>query len=273
MTVIVADRLIRVSTAAAVVGIGAVAAYVSYRHAYDVVTGHGEAGATARLLPLTIDGLVFVASMVMLDSARRGQPAPALAKVALALGIGSTVAVNVLHGLAHGPIGAVIAAWPAVTLVVVVELLMEMIRRGRAGDGSQGGSPPPEAVVHEVPERAGRDPMRAGVPAPTVLPEPAPVVVPDPGTAPEPDPGVTRGAVGREAETAPPGRASAREVLGTDVPVLESARERFARELAAGGLPSLAQIRGELRVGHPRAVRIRAALAEEAAHGRVPSSR
>jgi hypothetical protein len=124
-------KLIRVSAAATVVGVAGVAAFVSYRHAYEVATAHGETGLTAALIPFTIDGLVFVASMVMLDAARRGQSSPTLAKWALAMGIGSTVAVNVLHGIAHGPVGAVIAAWPAVTLVVVVELLMGMIRRGR----------------------------------------------------------------------------------------------------------------------------------------------
>jgi hypothetical protein len=130
------DRLIRASTAAVVVGIGAVAAYVSYRHAYDVATAHGETGTTAKLLPLTIDGLVYVASMVLLDAARRGLRTPALAGWALAVGIGATLAANVLHGLSHGPVGAVISAWPAVCLVLTVELLMGMIRRARATGGT-----------------------------------------------------------------------------------------------------------------------------------------
>jgi hypothetical protein len=140
------DRLIRASTALVVVGIGAVAAYVSYRHAYDVAAAHGETGATARLLPLTIDGLVYVASMVLLDSARRGQRRPALAGWALAVGIGATLAANVLHGLSHGPVGAVIAAWPAVCLVLTVELLMGMIRRGRAVE-----NPAPPATLDPLP--------------------------------------------------------------------------------------------------------------------------
>lgn len=127
-----ADRMIRAQAAAVVVAIGVVAAVVSFRHALEVVRAHGETGVTVYLSPLTIDGLVYVASMVMLDSARRGQRPPGLAKWALGLGIGATVAVNVLHGIAHGPVGAVIAAWPAVCLVLVVELLMGMIRRGRA---------------------------------------------------------------------------------------------------------------------------------------------
>lgn len=145
------DRLIRISTAASVIGVGAIAGLVSYRHALEVVRAHGETGVTAQLVPLTVDGLVYVASMVLLDSARRREAAPPLARWALGMGIGATVAVNVLHGVEHGPVGATIAAWPAVTLVVVVELLMGMIRRARSGaahevaaaaapDGPPGGA-------------------------------------------------------------------------------------------------------------------------------------
>lgn len=67
-----ADRTISWSTAAAVVGVAVVAAVVSYEHAYALVHAHGEAGWTAQLIPLTVDGLIWASSMVMLDSARRG---------------------------------------------------------------------------------------------------------------------------------------------------------------------------------------------------------
>ena len=52
------DRAIRLSTAAAVLAVAGIAAYVSYWHAYAVVRAHGESGITARLEPATIDGLV-----------------------------------------------------------------------------------------------------------------------------------------------------------------------------------------------------------------------
>jgi hypothetical protein len=65
-----ADRVIRWSTALAVLGVAAVAAAASYEHAYDLVRAHGGAGWTARLVPLTVDGLIYASSMVMLDSAR-----------------------------------------------------------------------------------------------------------------------------------------------------------------------------------------------------------
>jgi hypothetical protein len=123
-----ADGAIRWSTALAVLGVAAVAAVVSYEHANDLVRAHGEAGWTASLIPLTVDGLIYASSMVMLDSARRIVPVPVLARWLLGMGIAATLAANVAHGLGHGPVGAAVAAWPAVALVGSYELLMMIIR-------------------------------------------------------------------------------------------------------------------------------------------------
>jgi hypothetical protein len=116
------DRAIRVSTAIAVLAVAGVAAYVSYWHAYAVICAHGETGVTARLEPATIDGLVYASSMVSLYAARHRLPVPALARSLLALGIIATLAANMAQGWSHGPVGAVIAAWPAVSLVGGYEL-------------------------------------------------------------------------------------------------------------------------------------------------------
>ena len=90
-----ADRAIQVSTAAAVLGVAGIAAYVSYQHAFEVVRAHGESGLTARLEPATIDGLVYSSSMVVLYAARHRLPVPALARWLLALGIVATLAATV----------------------------------------------------------------------------------------------------------------------------------------------------------------------------------
>src|SRR3984957_13590795 len=127
-----ADRIIRWTTAVAVTGVAAVAAVVSYEHADDLVRAHGETGWTARLIPLTVDGLIYASSMVMLDSARRGVRVPALARWLFGLGIVATLAANVAHGLGHGIMGAAVAAWPAVALVGSYELLMMVIRGAQA---------------------------------------------------------------------------------------------------------------------------------------------
>ena len=129
-----ADRAIRVSTAAAVLGVAGIAAYVSYWHAFEVVRAHGESGITARLEPATIDGLVYSSSMVVLYAARHRLAAPPLARWLLALGIVATLAANVAHGWSHGPVGAAVAAWPAASLVGSYELLLWLIRS--AADGT-----------------------------------------------------------------------------------------------------------------------------------------
>jgi hypothetical protein len=117
-----ADRVIRWSTALAVLCVAAAAAAASYEHAYDLVQAHGEDARTAHMEPLTLDGLIYASSMVMLDSARRKTPVPALARWLLGLAIAATLAANVAHGLGHGLAGAQMAAWPAVALAQAGQL-------------------------------------------------------------------------------------------------------------------------------------------------------
>jgi hypothetical protein len=126
--VIGADRVIRWTTAGAVVGVAAVAAVASCEHACALVRAHGEAGWAAWLVPVTMDGLIYSSSMVMPDSARRNTPLPAFARWLPGLGITATLVANVAHGLGHGLMGAAVAAWSAVALVGSYELLMMVIR-------------------------------------------------------------------------------------------------------------------------------------------------
>ena len=122
------DRAMRLSTAATVLAVAGIAAYVSYGHAYAVVRAHGESGITARLEPATIDGLVYASSMVVLYAARHRVPVPSLARWLLGLGIAATLTANMAQGWSHGLVGAVVAAWPAVSLVGSYELLVWLIR-------------------------------------------------------------------------------------------------------------------------------------------------
>src|SRR6202050_870973 len=126
------DRLIGITTALAVAGVAAVAAIISYRHAYELVSTHGETGLTARLIPFTVDGLILAPSMLTLDASRRNQPVPPLARWCLGAGITATVGANLAHGLGHGPIGALVSAWPALALAGSFEMLMTLIRTRRA---------------------------------------------------------------------------------------------------------------------------------------------
>ena len=95
---------------------------------------------TARLLPFTVDGLIWAASTVVLDASRRGQPVPRLAAWSLGTGICATVGANLAHGVGHGPVGALVSAWPALALVGSFELLMMLIRTGHGPRISESGS-------------------------------------------------------------------------------------------------------------------------------------
>jgi hypothetical protein len=97
-------------------------------HALTVVRAHGQSGKLTLAYPLTIDGMIYASSMVLLNAARRGLDRPWLAYFALGLGVAATLAANVVAGLAYGPVGALVAAWPAPALVISYELLMLVIR-------------------------------------------------------------------------------------------------------------------------------------------------
>jgi hypothetical protein len=76
-----------------------VAASFSYLHALDVVGEHSRPSIMNNGFPLTVDGLIFAGSMVLLNDARRGLAAHPLAWFALGLGIAATLTVNVVSGL------------------------------------------------------------------------------------------------------------------------------------------------------------------------------
>jgi Protein of unknown function (DUF2637) len=140
-------KMLRWLTAAVVLAVAAFAAVVSYSHIYDLGRANGQLGTAGRLLPLSVDGLIVAASLVLLHEARNGRTAPPLARMMLWLGIGATVAANVAYGAAYGPLGAVISAWPAVGFIGAAEMAIGMVRRSRHQDARAGAGIPPAAPV------------------------------------------------------------------------------------------------------------------------------
>jgi hypothetical protein len=73
----------------------------------------------------------------------------------------ATIGANLAHGLGHGPVGAMVSAWPALALVGSFELLMLLIRshhKPSAGE-SADGIPYHELTVVERDEPAEVSPM------------------------------------------------------------------------------------------------------------------
>jgi hypothetical protein len=146
------DTVITWAMAATVAVVAVDAAIVSYSHIYDLATGAAgsgtETGIQPRLLPLSIDGVIAEASLVLLYAARHKLKAPRLARCMLLLGIVATVAANVAHGLpssllspvTHVVISALLSAWPAGAFIGSVEMAMGLVRAIRSVEAADSES-------------------------------------------------------------------------------------------------------------------------------------
>jgi hypothetical protein len=123
------DSFLRVSTAVAVLLVALIAAVVSFVHIQSLAVTHGQTQLAAALLPLSIDGTVAAASLVMLRAARRDIGTPWLARFMLGLAVAATLAANIGYGLPYGVSGAMLSGWPAVAFVGCAEMAIGMVRR------------------------------------------------------------------------------------------------------------------------------------------------
>lgn len=112
-------------TVLGVLVVAAIAAILSYAHMRHLAIDAGE-GWRADLLPLSVDGMMVVASMTLLK--RRRQRARALlAWAGLLLGAAASLAANVAAAQPTVE-GRLIAAWPPVALLLAFELLLQQGR-------------------------------------------------------------------------------------------------------------------------------------------------
>jgi hypothetical protein len=125
-------------TAAAVLLVAAIAAVVSFVHIEHLAVTHGQTELAAWLLPVSVDGTVAAASLVMLRAARAGLGTPVLARTMLGLAVAATLAANVAYGVPYGLAGALLSGWPAVAFIGCAEMAIGMVRRTL---GAPGGVP------------------------------------------------------------------------------------------------------------------------------------
>ena len=149
------DDLIRFSAGLSLAALAAITGVVSYLHALSVVHMTGSEGDVAYLIPFVADFMILTSSLALLDAIRHGARKPPLAVVSLAVGIGSTVAFNVVAGLIHGAGGALVASLPPVAFVLSLETLMGIVRLARGGGPDAIGDeadPCPHGVAQTLDE-------------------------------------------------------------------------------------------------------------------------
>lgn len=104
------------------VAVASIAAWSSWSHMVHVALRFGERPEVAYVLPVSVDGLLIVASTVMVDDKRHGGRVRWSARVAFLAGVAASVGANI--AAAAPTVGArIVAAWPAVALLLVVEML------------------------------------------------------------------------------------------------------------------------------------------------------
>ncbi|NJC10619.1 hypothetical protein F4558_000445 [Micromonospora profundi] len=156
-------NLTAVTSRATTALVALVAGYASFSHIFKVARQAGEHVSVAAVLPLSIDGLILVGTLAMLDDKRSGRKPRLSARLAVAFGIVATLAANVAS--AHPTWTArAVAAVPPVAFLIAVEVLS---RRGKLIHPEpvapvEPVTAEPVAVEHEpTPEPVAVEPVKA----------------------------------------------------------------------------------------------------------------
>lgn len=124
------NQIIRCATVLAVIVVSVIAAIQSYSHMHDLAYTAGEQWR-AHLFPVSVDGLVVAASMVLLSQQIMILTGRQIwlghrifAATALAMGVIVSLAANIADAWDKGPLARAIAGWPALAFATVFHLLL-----------------------------------------------------------------------------------------------------------------------------------------------------
>lgn len=110
--------------------VAAVAAYASYQHQRDFALSGGADLMTARLWPLSVDGLLVLSTAGLL---RDGRPKSTRARLTLRAAFAAGIIVSLAANIATAPAmewaPILVAGWPPVALLLAVELVSHRHRR------------------------------------------------------------------------------------------------------------------------------------------------
>ncbi|MBM0236251.1 DUF2637 domain-containing protein [Micromonospora sp. ATA32] len=129
----------RFASLAGTVAVTVIAAVGSYGHQRELALMAGQTPLLATLLPLSVDGMLLVATLALGDGRRSRWSA----WLAFLVGVAASLAANVIVADPH-PVARVVSAWPAVALLLTVEVL------ARSGKGHQAAVVLPAEVAGTV---------------------------------------------------------------------------------------------------------------------------
>lgn len=104
------NRIIRGAVALAACTVTAIAAMVSYSDIYHLGRDHGQDERVARLVPLSLAGLIVAACLALLHETRNGRTTPLLPKVMLRLGFTGMAGADTASSARYWLLGAAIGA-------------------------------------------------------------------------------------------------------------------------------------------------------------------
>nr|WP_241266973.1 DUF2637 domain-containing protein [Streptomyces scabichelini] len=144
--------------------VASVAAYASYVHQRAFALQGGADAVSAALWPLSVDGLLLLATVGLLKPAQHaGGRARAVVWMAFLLGIAVSLAANIAAAPALAWKPVLVAGWPPVALLFSVELLVHRSsRRERPEDGWRDQAP----NLVAQPQQGGTDAERESFGAP-----------------------------------------------------------------------------------------------------------
>jgi hypothetical protein len=152
--------------------ITAITAAISYEHEYQLAHTHGQAPWVSSLLPFTVDGMILGASVVIVWAASVGIRRPWRPLAVLLVGIGATISANLASGWGDGWVGAAVAAWSGLALILISDVAMWLtgaLRTLAAGEDTQPAAdcscPPPPLTLAEALPQARKRLQDDGLPA------------------------------------------------------------------------------------------------------------
>jgi hypothetical protein len=158
------------------VTVAGAAAVTSYAHMRDVaILGH-QPPALAAVLPLSVDGLLVIASLAMAEDKAQNRHPRTWARVAFWFGAVISLAANIASTAVHhggDPLSIGVSAWPPLALLVVTLI---MARPGKAKAELATGSQLTPAAAAQLVDEPVAVPMAAPVQPMPVPQAPAAVV-------------------------------------------------------------------------------------------------